>query len=97
MNIKLFVFFLGNDPYTEIHQHRNKREVADEVPPKDDAYLRFGKNANFVRFGRNQLFHKIDAINKDVHPHENHDKFRKLNIKHLLAQLNRSQKDAYAF
>lgn len=62
--------------------------------------MRYAKNANFARFGRNQHVSSIiHGANKDM-SHVSKDmenKFHNFKMKHLLEELKKRQKAAYVF
>lgn len=95
--INIFPCFLGRSiPEREVDKQHTKRETMDEVPPKENAYLRFGKNANFVRFGRSQPTSSIVGhVNKDMYDPGNN--YQNLKLIRLLAEIKRRQKQNSLF
>lgn len=91
-----YTFVLGRN----IPEAREKREVGEHLPTKEGAYMRYAKNANFVRFGRNQRVNSIiPDVNRDMthFPNNIESKYHNFKIKHLLEELKRRQKGAFIF
>lgn len=97
--MKTIVFSGRSISEYDMGKPRDKREVVQKIPAKDGAYMRYAKNANFVRFGRSQPISSIPGLIKELSqfPKDVESKYRSLKIKHLLEELRRRQQEAFSF